>query len=66
MNDEDKKTLILNTIHDLVSGFLYYDRKKEDSEDLPVGEIERCMREKIVTPKEMASLFEFLLKEQLK
>jgi hypothetical protein len=64
MNDEDKKILILNTIHDLVGDFLRYDRKED--EYLPIGVIEECMKKKIVTPKEMASLFEFLLKESFK
>jgi hypothetical protein len=34
-NDEDKKILILNTIHDLVGDFLRYDRKED--EYLPIS-----------------------------
>jgi hypothetical protein len=57
------KQFILGTINDLVSDFLYYDRK--DDEELPVGAIEECISGEIITIKEMVDYFEESLKENL-
>jgi len=38
---ETRRQLILDTVTDLVSGFLYYDRKED--EDLPRGAIEEAV-----------------------
>ncbi len=59
-----KKILITNTIKDLVSDFLYYDRKED--EELGVGEIEKAIKDKIITKEEIASCFHFFLMERLK
>lgn len=39
----DKRELILDTVDDLVSSFLYYDRKEDD--DLRRGDIEAAVRD---------------------
>ena len=50
-----KKQLILNTVTDLVSRFLYYDRK-EDYE-LPRGAIEEAIDGGLITVDEIVSHF---------
>ena len=50
-----KRDCILNTIDDLVSKFLYYDRKED--EDLPRGAIENAIEEKEISVDEMAAFF---------
>ena len=57
------KDLIKDTIDDLVSCFLYYDRKED--EDLPVGEIEKAISEGIITINEMVQVFSETLKERI-
>lgn len=57
------KDLIKDTIDDLVSCFLYYDRKED--EDLPVGEIEKAISEGIITIDEMVQVFSETLKERI-
>ena len=54
---------IENTIEDLVSDFLYYDRKED--EDLPVGEIETQITTGKTSIKEIVAIFEEKLKEGL-
>lgn len=49
------KQLIKDCISDLVSGFLYYDRKED--EDLPRGEIEGAVFNEIITVDEMVEHF---------
>lgn len=55
--DEQKiiKRLIFNTIADLVSDFLYYDRK--DDELLPMGKIERFLKADLITEEEIIACF---------
>ena len=45
----------MGVIEDLVKDFLYYDRRED--EDLPVGEIERAVRDGEITVDEMVSAF---------
>jgi hypothetical protein len=54
---------IENTIKDLVSSFLYYDRKED--EELPVGEIERALDEGEITVDEIIKIFADSLKKGL-
>jgi len=49
------KKHIKNTISDLVSNFLYYDRKED--EDLPVGAIEKAVKSGEITKEEIISQF---------
>ena len=57
------KDLIKDTIDDLVSCLLYYDRKED--EDLPVGEIEKAISEGIIAIDEMVQVFSETLKERI-
>ena len=57
------KDLIKDTIDDLVSCFLYYDRKED--QDLPLGEIEKAISEGIITIDEMVQVFSETLKERI-
>lgn len=56
MDRNAQKQQVLDYVSDLVSDFLYYDRKED--EDLPVGEIERRIELGIVTVEEIADQFE--------
>lgn len=58
------KSIILNCIDDLVSKLLYYDRK--DDEDLPLGEIEKALKNKEITVDEIVEKFKSTLKSNLK
>jgi len=49
------KQLILDAITDLVSDFLYYDRKQD--EDLPRGEIEKAIKSGTITVDEIVAQF---------
>ncbi len=62
MNDVSKQD-IYNIIEDLVSSFLYYDRKED--EDVRVGVIEEMVRENKITVDEMVDLFKSELKSRL-
>jgi len=55
--------MIENYLKDLVSGFLYYDRKED--EDLPVGRIEEMVKSGEINLTEMVYVFERELKEAL-
>ena len=55
------KKLILGVVDDLVTNFLFYDRKED--EELGVGEIENAIKEGIITPEEIAMQFLESLKE---
>ena len=46
---------INNTIKDLVSDFLYYDRKED--EDLPRGAIQRAIKEGLITKEQIVKRF---------
>jgi hypothetical protein len=50
---------IRNSLSDLISNFLYYDRKED--EDLPMGEIEAAVKAGEITIAEMVAI----LKEEL-
>jgi len=58
------KQLILDTIEDMVSNLLYYDRKED--EDLPVDAIEGALAAGEITITEMADHFRWLLEQALK
>jgi hypothetical protein len=51
----DDKQMIRDTLGDLVSNFLYYDRKED--EDLPRGVIEKMYSNGEITIDEMAEWF---------
>ena len=58
------KEYILGVVDDLVSDFLYYDRKED--EELPRGAIEDAVRDGIITEDEIIAKFSEELKEALK
>lgn len=45
--EDDIATIIENTIDDLISNFLYYDRKED--EELPVGAIEKAVKDGVLS-----------------
>jgi hypothetical protein len=53
---EHIKNHITGVVIDLVSNFLYYNRKED--EDLPVGAIEKAIKDNIVSVKEIVDLFQ--------
>jgi len=57
------KELILNTVEDLVSDFLYYDRKED--EELEVGMIEKAIVQNNITVNEITDHFKNLINENL-
>ena len=57
------KEEILKTVDDLVTGFLYYDRKED--EDLKVGDIDKAVKSGEITIKEMVDKFEICLRNGL-
>ena len=59
---QTRKELIELTVMDLVSSFLYYDRKED--EDLPRGEIEEAIRSKEITTDEIVELFKSELEKK--
>ena len=59
----DKRETILNTVDDLVSKFLYYDRKED--EDLPRGAIEAAILDGEISVEDMSDLFKAKLIEGL-
>ena len=59
---QTRKELIELTVMDLVSSFLYYDRKED--EDLPTGEIEEAIRSKEITTDEIVELFKSELEKK--
>lgn len=61
---EITKIDILNIVKDLVSNFLYYDRK--DDEDLPRGAIEEAIKDGVITPTEICDAFQKALEDGLK
>jgi len=60
----DKRELIFNTITDLVSDFLYYDRKEDQA--LPRGDIQNAIIKGIITVEEIVGAFEDEIKKGLK
>lgn len=61
---ENRRTLILGTVDDLVSNFLYYDRKED--EELPRGSIQHAVSIGEVTAKEIVEAFRFALEKGCK
>lgn len=60
---ENMKITILHTVKDLVSNFLYYDRKED--EDLPRGAIEEAIKDGVITPAEICVAFQKALEDGL-
>lgn len=60
----DRKNLILATVTDLVSEFLYYGRRED--EDLPRGEIEDALSKGEISEKEIINKFSEELKKGIK
>lgn len=60
---EVTKQDILDYISDLVSNFLYYDRKED--EDLPLGAIEDAVENDVITIDEMVDAFARSLRDGL-
>lgn len=57
------KWLILGTIKDFISDFLWYDRKED--EELPRGTIEKAVKDGVVTKEEIVDVFREELFEHL-
>ena len=55
--------IIENTIDDLISNFLYYDRKED--EDLPVGAIQKAIKEGEITKEQIIKKFTDILNSSL-
>jgi hypothetical protein len=60
---QTRKELIKLTVMDLVSSFLYYDRKED--EDLPEGEIQKALDNNEITFEEIVITFKKELFKQL-
>ena len=58
---EEYKALILDSVSDLVSDFLYYDRKED--EELPVDKIEELIKDGVITVDEIIDKFTKELKK---
>lgn len=57
------KKEIVNTVIDLVSDFLYYDRREDEA--LPVGAIEKAIENNEITSDEIINIFSDKLKKSL-
>jgi len=55
MNSRIMIEYIENTIEDLVSGFLYYDRKED--EELPRGAIQKAVKDGLITKEQIVKKF---------
>jgi len=62
-NEEDTRYLIRCVVKDLVSDFLYYDRKED--EELQLHMIENAVAECVITIDEMIELFSSELRENI-
>lgn len=62
-DDTERKETLLDEISDLVSKFLYYDRKED--EELPRGAIEEMIEEGEITVDEIIDAFASELREGL-
>ena len=58
------KQLVKEVVSDMLSGFLYYDRKED--EDLPVGAIESMIASGDLTVSDIVEMFSQELTERLK
>ena len=56
---EDKKELLKNALTDLVSKFLYYDRKED--EELTIEDVENLIDTESISKQELINLFDELL-----
>ena len=63
MSPDKLKELILDTVNDLVSDFLYYDRKSDD--ELFIGDIEKAITDDIISISEIVDRFRSKLHEGL-
>lgn len=63
-NEKPTKQDVLNTISDLVSGFLYYDRKEDET--LPRGAIEALVESGKITVDEIVGAFRSGVEEHFK
>jgi len=63
MTTEETLEHILGSVEDLVSNFLYYDRKED--EDLPVGKIEEMIKDKNISIDELVERFRQALMKNL-
>lgn len=61
----NRKQQIIATVDDLVSGFLYYDRKDADPELLQLGDIEDAVERGEISAEEIIERFAMKLKEHL-
>ena len=59
----ERRTLIQNTVSDLIGGFLYYDRKED--EDLPRGSVEEAIRAGEITIVEILAIVEKELEDSV-
>jgi len=64
MNAEKTKEIILSTISDLCSDFLYYDRKED--EDLSVKKLNKAFKKGVITIDECVAEFRKHLENTLK
>jgi len=55
LNEHEKREIIFATIENLISDFLYYERKEDDS--LGIDDIEVAIREKVITVEEIIECF---------
>ncbi len=58
------KQVVLDTVENLISDFLYYDRKEDD--ELPIGVIEKLIAEGVITEIEIVAHFTTHLMKELK
>ena len=63
ITESEMKELILNNVSDLISDFLYYDRKED--EELPRGAIEEAVKNNQITVEEISAHFTDKLKKGL-
>jgi len=61
---EFNKESLFNIIDDLITNFLYYDRKEDES--LPVGAIEQAIKKGKITADEIINRFKEQLTRNLK
>lgn len=60
---EERKQAILDHIEDLISNFMYYDRKEDD--ELPRGSIEEAIKADEITVDEIVAQFKKQLERSL-
>lgn len=63
MKNTNRTANIIATVSDLVSSFLYCDRKED--EDLPRGAIQEAVAQGEITPAEIVALFKAELDKSL-